>query len=343
MKKIIKHIFIINILIILMLSVSGCSEYGLDSQNLNNNNSSGGIENSSGNKPDSNTSGNSATSGSQIKGEDNNSDSTGSKTDNELNNNEAANTQKQDNESSSTTSTTLNTIQNTNENTPPKLILEITEGPVILEDNSLCYYRIKAKVKGNPAPQISFSKDDSNGAWGKNISQVNLLAGESYELHVKAENTSGKASASVSLTWNGGTINKGSTSIVADEANPSNYFIEVSLNEQKVRVFYKNNLLKEIICSSGAPQSPTPKGIFKISDKIKYSWLPEYDVGAYYFVRFFNSYLFHSTPFDKKGNLIEEDQQNLGKPVSHGCVRLDLNEAKWLYETVPSGTQVKVY
>ena len=34
---------------------------------------------------------------------------------------------------------------------------------------------------------------------------------------------------------------------------------------------------------------------------------------------------------------------NLGKPVSHGCVRLDINDAKWLYEFVPSGTTVKIY
>jgi len=333
LRKTIKYIFVLNIIIMCIFSVSSCSKYGLNAQKTDSGNSSMNIENSSGNKPDSAMSENQETSGSQAEEEDKNSNPDGS--DN--------NKKGQDNESISTTSTNLDSAQDTNENIPPKLILEIIEGPVILEDNSLCYYRIKAKVKGSPAPRISFSKDDSNGSWGENISQVNLLPDESYELYVKAINTSGKASASVNLTWNGGSINKGSTIITADEANPANYLIEVSLDEQKVRVFYKSSLLKEIVCSSGAPQSPTPKGTFKTSDKIKYAWLPEYGVGAYYFVRFFNSYLFHSTPFDKDGNLIEAEQQNLGKPVSHGCVRLDLNEAKWLYETVPSGVTVKVY
>jgi len=228
-------------------------------------------------------------------------------------------------------------------NTVPLLTLAIVEGPIIIEDSSLCYYRVKAEVKGSPTPKLFFSKDDSNSAWGSNIVQVNLSPGESYELVVKASNSSGQANASAILNWQTGTIQTGQTNIVSEEANPGNYLIEVSLSEQKVRVFYKNTLLKEMICSTGAPSTPTPKGTFKTSDKIKYAWLPKYNVGAYYFVRFYGSYLFHSTPFDKEGNLIETEQKNLGTPVSHGCVRLDLNEEKWLYETIPSGVSVKIY
>ena len=225
----------------------------------------------------------------------------------------------------------------------PELFLEIIEGPVALEDNSLCYYRIKANVKGNPVPIIYFSKDDSNGAWGSNIIQVNLAPGETYELIVKASNSSGQANASAILSWQSAGIQAGRTNVVAEEANPGNYFIKVSLDEQKVRVFYKNDLLKEMICSSGAPLTPTPKGTFKTSDKIKYAWLSKFNVGAYYFVRFYGSYLFHSTPFDKEGSMIEEEKLNLGKPVSHGCIRLDMDEGKWLYETVPSGVTVEIY
>ena len=227
-------------------------------------------------------------------------------------------------------------------NTIPVLTLAIVEGPVILEDNSLCYYRVKAETKGSPAPKLFFSKDDSNGAWGSSIVQVNLSPGESYELIVKASNSSGQANASTILNWQAGAIQTGQTNIVSEEANPGNYFIEVSLSEQKVRVFYKNALLREMICSTGAPSTPTPIGTFKTSDKIKYAWLPKFNVGAYYFVRFYGSYLFHSTPFDKEGNMIEEEKQKLGTPVSHGCIRLDLNEEKWLYETVPSGVTVKI-
>ena len=33
----------------------------------------------------------------------------------------------------------------------------------------------------------------------------------------------------------------------------------------------------------------------------------------------------------------------LGMGISHGCVRLALADAKWIYDTIPSGTKVVVY
>ena len=29
--------------------------------------------------------------------------------------------------------------------------------------------------------------------------------------------------------------------------------------------------------------------------------------------------------------------------LSHGCVRMDINNAKWIYDTIPSGSTVVVY
>ena len=33
----------------------------------------------------------------------------------------------------------------------------------------------------------------------------------------------------------------------------------------------------------------------------------------------------------------------LGINASHGCVRLSIENAKWIYNTIPSGTKVIVY
>ena len=82
----------------------------------------------------------------------------------------------------------------------PTLKLVVYEGPVIV-DSDMCYYRIEAKVTGNPAPIIKFSKDDSNGAWGKKKAQVNLKNGESYDLVVTAVNSAGKVVEHIELTW----------------------------------------------------------------------------------------------------------------------------------------------
>ncbi len=56
----------------------------------------------------------------------------------------------------------------------PTITLEVYEGATYSSADGVCYYRIKANVTGTPAPDIEFSKDDSNGAWGQDIVQINL-------------------------------------------------------------------------------------------------------------------------------------------------------------------------
>jgi len=128
-----------------------------------------------------------------------------------------------------------------------------------------------------------------------------------------------------------------------DFSNSDDFRIEVDLTKQKVFVYYKDNMIREMICSGGADQSPTPQGEFETSDKIKYSWVERFDVGAFYWTRFYKKYLFHSVPFDKNREMIIEEYEKLGSPASHGCIRLKLEEAKWLYEKLPSGVKVIIY
>jgi len=128
-----------------------------------------------------------------------------------------------------------------------------------------------------------------------------------------------------------------------DFNSSDDFRIEVDLSKQMVFVYYKDNLIKEMICSGGAEETPTPPGEFETSDKIKYSWVERFDVGAFYWTRFYKKYLFHSVPFDKNREMIIEEYEKLGSPVSHGCIRLKLEEAKWLYDKLPSGVKVIIY
>ncbi|MDD3819435.1 MAG: L,D-transpeptidase, partial [Actinomycetota bacterium] len=128
-----------------------------------------------------------------------------------------------------------------------------------------------------------------------------------------------------------------------DFSNSANFKIEVDLSCQKVLIYYKDKLLKEWICSGGTEEKPTPKGEFKTTEKGEYFWNPRYNMGGYYWVRFYEDYLFHSVPFDKDNNIIQEEYDKLGTPASHGCIRLEVENARWLYEMLPPGVKVNIY
>jgi lipoprotein-anchoring transpeptidase ErfK/SrfK len=128
-----------------------------------------------------------------------------------------------------------------------------------------------------------------------------------------------------------------------DFSNSADFRIEVDLSCQKVLIYYKDKLLKEWICSGGTQEKPTPKGEFKTFQKGEYFWNPRYNMGGYYWVKFYEDYLFHSVPFDENNNIIQEEYNKLGTPASHGCIRLEVENARWLYEMLPLGVKVIIY
>jgi len=83
----------------------------------------------------------------------------------------------------------------------PTINLEVIMGPTYSATDDVCFYRVKAVVSGDPEPKIEWSRDDSNGAWGKNIVQVNLKRGQTHTLVAKATNSKGTAEDSITLRW----------------------------------------------------------------------------------------------------------------------------------------------
>jgi len=84
----------------------------------------------------------------------------------------------------------------------PTINLEIYEGPTYSAGDDICYYRVKVIVTGDPAPAVSFSKDDSGGVWGPLKTQINLKRNTpNYTLTAMATNSAGQAMNSITLTW----------------------------------------------------------------------------------------------------------------------------------------------
>lgn len=128
----------------------------------------------------------------------------------------------------------------------------------------------------------------------------------------------------------------------------SQYYIRVNYGANCVTIYKKDDdgnytkPYKSMICSTG---KATPKsGTYKIT--YKYRWLSLYG-GVYgqYSTRIVKSILFHSVPyFEQRADQLEyEEYDKLGTTASAGCIRLTVQDAKWIYDNITSGTYVEFY
>lgn len=140
----------------------------------------------------------------------------------------------------------------------------------------------------------------------------------------------------------------GEGGVEADPEEPGSedaFLVEVSLAAQRVRVFHYGQLVREMVASTGLPDKPTPTGHFRIQNRGEWFFSKKYQQGGKYWVSFkdWGVYLFHSVPMDARQQIIPEEAAKLGRPASHGCVRLSVEHARWFYETIPTGTPVHIH
>ena len=123
----------------------------------------------------------------------------------------------------------------------------------------------------------------------------------------------------------------------------TNYIILVNSRTHKVGVFRGSSYNWEPVwywdCTTGAPGSPTVKGTFTVGSRGK-SFGSGYT--CWYWTQFYGNYLFHSVLY-QPGSMSRIQDGRLGISASHGCVRLDIECARWIYNNIPRGTRVVSY
>ena len=124
--------------------------------------------------------------------------------------------------------------------------------------------------------------------------------------------------------------------------SPTEWLLAVDTESCLVGVYYKMPYGWEEgalwACSPGTYYTPTVTGLFSVGSRGYY--FDSYGVRCYYWTQFYGDYLFHSTTYYTNG---APKDTRLGMHLSHGCVRLETSNAKWINETIPSGTTVYVY
>ncbi|MCD7819569.1 MAG: L,D-transpeptidase family protein, partial [Lachnospiraceae bacterium] len=127
-------------------------------------------------------------------------------------------------------------------------------------------------------------------------------------------------------------------------SSSTNWLILVNCSTNKVGIFYgsKGNWTLKYYwsCTTGASSTPTVKGSYTVGSKgLSFSGS---NYTCWYYTQFYGNYLFHSVLYSK-GSMTSILDGRLGMNLSHGCVRLSLSNAKWIYDNIPTSTKVISY
>ena len=123
------------------------------------------------------------------------------------------------------------------------------------------------------------------------------------------------------------------------------YLIWVNTLHQKVNIFMgeKNSwkLYKTCTCATGANKTPTPLGIYKYCAR-ETAWIkPEYQVRPILYIDIGRGLAFHSRLYSPDGSVLTDG--TMGRPASHGCIRMMDDDIRWMELYMTFGTTVVVY
>ncbi len=117
--------------------------------------------------------------------------------------------------------------------------------------------------------------------------------------------------------------------------------IEVNIDKQTLRLCENGRVKKEFIVSTGKKETPTPEGEFRV---IKKSTMIYFKTSGYwlpFWVGFYGDFGLHEVPISDKGQRIGEE--DIGRPASSGCVRLNLGDAEKVYKFSQIGMKVVIF
>ena len=142
-----------------------------------------------------------------------------------------------------------------------------------------------------------------------------------------------------------------SGSAIASEEYVFPYKFVVDISEQRVYAYawagtgYSSTPTKKMKCSTGKDATPTPTGTFQAtgpSSAGEWYYFTKYNCYAKWATRIVGGILFHSVTYSSSKRLNSGSVHNLGRKASHGCVRLSVEDAKWVYDNCVDGNTVVI-
>lgn len=128
-------------------------------------------------------------------------------------------------------------------------------------------------------------------------------------------------------------------SMVASNAKKN---IKVDTGKNQRLYYYLDDIqIGSFPISAGKSSTPTPKGNYSIINKHLKAWSPYGLWMPYWLGLGTGRFGFHELPIWPNG--YREGEHHLGTAVSHGCIRLGIGPAKYIYNWTEVGTPVLIY
>lgn len=123
---------------------------------------------------------------------------------------------------------------------------------------------------------------------------------------------------------------------LADLKQSGRQWIEIDLSSQRLIAWEGSFPVYAVIISTGKASTPTPTGVFAIQTRHRSTRMQgeDYDVpDVPYTMYYYRGYAIHGAYWHNR----------FGTPVSHGCINVAVDHARWLFYWAPVGTPVVVH
>ena len=155
-------------------------------------------------------------------------------------------------------------------------------------------------------------------------------------------------------TWNA-LFNDPDVRAAADEPKPTPpppYAITVDVTNQVTTVYGRDEegnyttVVRQMLCSTGTKAFPSDVGDWVLNGRVaRWSYFPQWGGHAQFWTRINSSIAFHSVIYSDPQDTLSlktSSYKNLGTRASHGCIRLTVADAKWIYDNCGAGTVVTI-
>lgn len=150
----------------------------------------------------------------------------------------------------------------------------------------------------------------------------------------------GTASAQVLSGWN--------SKVDYENTDPSKYVLEVDLINQVITVYegaIGGTIVLQSLCTTGNEEFATGTGTFKMGElKERFGYFVAFGQYAQYWSQVVRGVYIHSVMYNSKKltSMSKSAYRDLGKNVSHGCIRVLPEVAQWIFYNCPPGTVCKI-